>query len=105
MAQTTDNPTPTQLKVIQRRVRTRFLCSAVVIVLYGCFALGYGPLQRVFADNIAATSSITFGMVYFAFLVLLFLLIEFCYLKLADRGEQDLHTETPSQEKEGSTAQ
>ncbi len=103
MPQAAKEPTPEQMRVIKRRVRIRFFCTAVVCVLYGSFALGYGPLQALFIEKTPPASNITFGLVYFVFLVVLFLLIEFIYLKVANSGERDLQSSADTAEQGRST--
>ena len=81
-----NDPSPAQLRIIRHRLRLRFWFSGIVCLLYGGFALGYGPLQDLFSTAVTATSPIRFALVYFASLIILFLLLEFVYLKLADKS-------------------
>ncbi|TQV84001.1 hypothetical protein FKG94_04865 [Exilibacterium tricleocarpae] len=77
---------PVERQIIRRRLQLRFGFSAIVCVLYGGFALGYGPLRELFAKTVTATSPVVFALAYFVFLIVLFLLLEFIYLRLADKS-------------------
>lgn len=68
--------------LIRKKNRLRLIMALVIMALYFGFALGYGPLNELFAEKMAG-SLIPFGLVYFVGLIFSFVIIEMTYLKIA----------------------
>ncbi len=71
---------------IQRRVKIRFTFSILVFALYAGFAGGYGFLKSLFQQSVFGDSGLSFGLAYFFSLVILFISLEFVYLKLVAKA-------------------
>ncbi|MCV6615182.1 MAG: DUF485 domain-containing protein [Cellvibrionaceae bacterium] len=80
---------PKDLKrLIQKKNRLRLIMGTVIVALYLGFALGYGPLQQLFASKMG-DSLIPFGLVYFVGLIFGFIALELVYLTLVKRYDPD----------------
>lgn len=71
-------------RLIQKKNRLRLIMALIIMTLYFGFALGYGPLQALFASKVG-DSLIPFGLVYFVSLLFSFIAIEILYLYLVKR--------------------
>lgn len=68
--------------LIRKKNRLRLVMALIIMTFYFGFALGYGPLNDLFAEKMG-DSLIPFGLVYFVSLIFSFVFLELIYLKLA----------------------
>lgn len=88
---------PEFAELLRKKAKIRFWFSMTVWTLYGGFALGYSFLQDLFATRIAADSQVPFALVYFFALIVIFIALEYLYMRIAD-GLQKRASQYPSEE-------
>jgi uncharacterized membrane protein (DUF485 family) len=71
--------TDDKIKQIGRRVKLRFIYSAITMVLYASFILFFTPAWKYFATPLG-NSHINLGMIWFIFVILAFLILEYLFI-------------------------
>lgn len=82
------NEHPELLTKLRYKNKIRLGFSLIVWLLYGSLALAYGPLQGLFAKRLSGDSSISFVLLYFFTLLLVFIGLEYLYLRICEKLRQ-----------------
>ena len=66
---------------IGRVNRLRFGCAVIVWFFYFGYVFAYDGLTELFADTVSPGSVVTWAIVYFYFLIVLSIAVEYFYMK------------------------
>jgi uncharacterized membrane protein (DUF485 family) len=72
---------------ISRANRLRFGCAGIVWFFYFGYVFAFDGLTELFADSVTSGSVVTWAIVYFYFLIILSLAVEYIYMKLRSVDE------------------
>lgn len=71
------------LRKIRTRTRRRFAFTTIACLFYSGYLLGYVGLKDLFAQTISPGSYVTVSILFFCFLIVFFIALEFLYLRIS----------------------